>query len=470
MTVYSRRSLLQGAVALGLTGQGVAAQGLDRRPPAKPVPDSEALVGRANLPGQVRYALFDPVAGRMLEQRESSMPLPPASTLKIITALYALDRLGPSYRFRTRVIRSEGTLILAGGGDPVLTSDDLAALAKDVAETGATSPKTFAVWGGALPNIDEIAPPQEDHLAYNPALSGMTLNFNRVHLGWRRANSGGYQMSLEARAARNSPRAYSISALSAAQSETFTYRFDGKQEIWTVSNAAMGRAGSRWLPVRKPELYAGDVFQTLCRAKGLVLPAPKVIRELPPGEEIASHESPPLGEIVKDLLYYSTNLTAEVIGLHASSASDLASSAQRMQDWAAELIAADDMKLADHSGLSADSRVSVGDMVRLLAGPGIKTGLQDFLKHDPLAASLDRDLRPEADVFAKTGTLNFVSNLAGYASAPNGRKLAFAVFCIDPPRHAASRGEDLPSGVISWTRRAKRIQYDLIENWVKRFA
>lgn len=479
MKRYSRRGVLQGAVALGLTAQGTFAQqvqtdgfagrGLAARPPAKPLPDSRAVIAAADLPGRVRYALFDPVAGKMLEEYEGAVPVPPASTLKTITALYALDRLGASHRFRTRVLRSDGMLILAGGGDPVLSSDDLAKLADSLTKAGATSPQRFAVWGGALPQIDEIAPPQEDHLAYNPALSGMILNFNRVHFGWRRAN-GDYQMSLEARAARNSPRAYTVTAQAAAQSDLFRYRFDGDHEIWTVDRSAMGQAGSRWLPIRRPELYAGDVFQTLCRAKGMVLPSPDVIKSIPAGEEIAVHESPPLGEIVRDMLYYSTNLTAEVIGLHASSAPDLKSSAEMMQHWVAERIQPGVMKLADHSGLSADSRVAASTMVRLISGPGLDANLPDYLKHDPLAASVKMATQAKADVFAKTGTLNFVSNLAGFATAPSGRRLAFAVLCSDPQRHAATQGQDLPSGVIGWTRKAKRVQYDLIENWVTRFG
>ncbi len=91
------------------------------------------------------------------------------------------------------------------------------------------------------------------------------LNFNRVHLGWTRVGVD-HQISVEARAADNSPRAYTVTAMPGDQSDLFTYRHDLDREYWTVSRAAMGRTGSRWLPVRLPELYAADVFQTLCRA------------------------------------------------------------------------------------------------------------------------------------------------------------------------------------------------------------
>lgn len=464
MSLLTRRALLGSAFFAGMT-VGAAAQGLSQRPPIKPAPDSGDLIAKANLPGKVSYALYDPAKNLMLEQGLASAQRPPASTLKTITALYALDKLGADYRFKTRVLAAGDMLILAGGGDPVLSTDDLATLAGDLVATGQETPKRFAVWGGALPKLAEISPPQEDYVAYNPAMSGMILNFNRVHLGWRRAGSG-YDMSLEARAARNSPRAYTITASPAVQNDLFSYEFQDNREIWSVSRAAMGRAGSRWLPVRHPELYAGDVFQTLCRAKGLVLPTPEVIDSLPDATEIVTHESPPLTEILRDLLYYSTNLTAEVVGLKASGATDLPASGAMMKDWLLGQGIADEFLFADHSGLSAESRVTAAGMVRVLAGPGLKFNLPDLLKDDPLGARG----QGIAKVSAKTGTLNFVSNLAGYATAPSGRRLAFALLCIDTPRHVASEGKELPAGVLSWTRDAKRLQYNMIEAWAQKFG
>lgn len=471
MSVLTRRRLLTSAIFAGMSASAAMAQSglnqsaLGRRPPGKPVPGSDDLVGRANLPGQVCYALCDPTDGALLEQALGATAQAPASTLKAITAIYALDRLGPDFRFRTRVLRAGDMLILAGGGDPVLSTDDLAKLAGDLAAAGQTSPKRFAVWGGALPKLEEISPPQEDYVAYNPAMSGMILNFNRVHLGWRRAGSG-YEMSLEARAARNSPRAYSITASPAAQKDLFSYQFKDDREIWSVSRAAMGQSGSRWLPVRQPELYAGDVFQTLCRAKGLVLPKPELIDTLPEAQEIAALNSQPLREILRDMLYFSTNLTAEVVGLRASGAAGLSASGNAMKEWLLAQGVTEAFHFADHSGLSPDSQVSATGMVRVLAGPGLKFGLPELLKDDPLEARG----KAIAKVAAKTGTLNFVSNLAGYATAPSGRRLAFALLCSDQARHVASQGEELPAGVLSWTRDAKKLQHDLIESWVQNFG
>lgn len=316
-----------------------------------------------------------------------------------------------------------------------------------------------------MPRIDEVEPGQAVHLSYNPAISGMILNFNRVHLGWRQSGSD-YQMSLEARAEAHSPRAYTITARAGQQAALFTYSADEAREHWVVSRAAMGRAGSRWLPVRKPELYAGDVFQTLCRARGLVLPSPEIIEDLPQGTEIAAIDSPPLRNILIGMMRYSTNLTAEVVGLQASEAASLAASGAAMREWWQGAGGTGEVLFADHSGLSAESRITAGGLAQLMAGYGQQNGLRALMKDDPLVDSLGRDPARRARVEAKTGTLNFVSNLAGYADVPEGRDIVFAVFCANLPSRAQSEGQELPAGVSTWTRRAKTLQAALIETWL----
>lgn len=432
-------------------------QGLDTRPRPRPSRDPADLVARAGLPGRVAYALGDGTAP--IVQREAGALLPPASTMKAITAIYALDRLGRAHRFRTRIIRAGDMLILAGGGDPVLSTDDLATLADDLVMLGRTRPARFAVWGGALPHVARIAPEQAEHLPYNPTLSGLMLNFNRVHLGWSRVGVD-HQIAIEARAAENSPPAHTITARPGDHPAIFTYRHDLEREYWTVARAAMGRSGSRWLPVRLPELYAADVFQTLCRARGLVLPTPEVIETLPEGQVLVHHDSPPLEAVVRDMLRYSTNITAEAIGLQASGAADPAASGQAMRDWLGA--AGQGMRLADHSGLAGASRVSPHAMIRVLAGPGRDLALSALLRRDPLA---DDDQQIAAPVAAKTGTLNFVSNLAGYVTGRSGAERVFAILCADPARRAGTIGQELPEGVGQWTRHAKALQADLVDRF-----
>src|SRR5690606_36801596 len=113
--------------------------------------------------------------------------------------------------FKTRVLRDGDTLVLAGGGEPALDIVALAILTAETAQAvGDWRPLRFAVWGGALPQVEEIAPGQAAHLAYNPSISGMILNYNRVYLGWR--CEADCTLDLQARGSAQLPRARTISA------------------------------------------------------------------------------------------------------------------------------------------------------------------------------------------------------------------------------------------------------------------
>ncbi|MBU2958647.1 D-alanyl-D-alanine carboxypeptidase/D-alanyl-D-alanine-endopeptidase [Paracoccus sp. C2R09] len=454
--MLTRRHFLGSSLAAIAAPSVLRADPLTIRPPVKPALAPSDVVSASGLAGEVGHALIA-IGGTPLSLGKAALRMAPASTMKAITAAYALDRMGPQHRFRTKVVLQGDTLVLAGGGDPVLSTDDLASLADDLVAAGTAAPKRFAVWGGALPRLGQITPEQAPYLAYNPSISGMILNFNRVHLGW---SAAGADMQVQARAARESPRAYTITAAPADQAQLFGYRSDEDREYWTVSRAAIRRAGSRWLPVRLPELYAGDVFQTLCRARGLVLPTPELADRAPQGRELAGHDSQPLIQLLQDMLTYSTNLTAEVLGLHASGRGDLPASSGAMQEWLGDL--GHGMRLSDHSGLASDSRIGAFAMARILAGPGRDLGLPAILKRNPLAEDLGTDPHARHVVRAKTGTLNFVSNLSGYVTTPQGQEGVFAIFCADPARRDASIGAELPAGVSTWTRAAKSLQRDVI--------
>lgn len=476
------------AFVTGMAGVVAAPLSAGPRPVPRPISGSgwagaasDALIAASGLSGRVGYALVEPGSGLLIEGAGQDIPLPPASTMKTLTALYALARLGMGHRFRTRLLvagpvrngRIEGDLVLAGGGDPVLDSDDLDALAAALIARGiAGVTGRFLIWGGALPARDQIADGQPAHVSYNPAVSGLMLNFNRVHLEWRR-NAGRYDLAMDARADTVAPRAYTVSAAVAARDiPVFAYESSGPHEHWTVARPALGRAGSRWLPVRRPLDYAGDVFQTLARARGLGLPAPEAVTDLPAAQEIAAHDSPVLAEILHGMLEYSTNLTAEAVGLAASGAGDQLSSARMMQDWIWAQAPLGEAVLRDHSGLSAGSRISPYGMALALAIGAQGSGLSALLRDQPLVDAKGREYRPQGfGLRAKTGTLNFVSNLCGYLTTQSGRQLVFVIFSRDEARRnaAAQARAELPPGAGAWVRRAKQLQSLMIEGWAARY-
>ncbi|SPH16845.1 D-alanyl-D-alanine carboxypeptidase DacB [Defluviimonas aquaemixtae] len=494
MTV-TRRGLLSGLIGC------VAGRALANAPLSSPRPEAragfvqgsmpvvarapDALIEAAGLGGEVTYLVADARTGLFLEARQGHRPMPPASTAKAITALYALEHLGAGYRFETRLIatgpveagRVQGDLVLVGGGDPTLTTDDLGDLVRALAAAGIRGVTgRFRVWAGALPYIEAIDQSQPVWLGYNPAVSGLNLNFNRVNFVWKR-NGSGYEVGMDARAKRFAPKVYSARVTVAERSQpVYSYKNGGRVEEWSVARRALGKGGSRWLPVRRPDLYAGDVFQTLARAQGVELPAPEAADNLPGGTVVAVHRSADLAPILRDMLKYSNNMTAEAIGMAASSRRGVEShlaSGQAMGDWLKARADATNARFADHSGLAGASRISAVDMVQALVELGPRAGLKGLLKDIPFHdAKGKRTTAQPARVVAKTGTLNFVSTLAGYVSAPGDTELAFAIFTGDVARRDAvpDAQRERPDGGRDWIRRSKRLQQQLIERWVAVYA
>jgi D-alanyl-D-alanine carboxypeptidase/D-alanyl-D-alanine-endopeptidase (penicillin-binding protein 4) len=415
----------------------------------------------------------------MVEVLRPLLRQPPASTAKALTALYALDRLGAGHRFATRLVatgpvvdgRLDGDLVLVGGGDPTLDTNGLGTLAAALKAAGVREVRgRFGVWGGAIPLIDEIDPEQPSHVAYNPAVSALNLNYNRVYFEWVRGPNG-YEVKMDARTESFSPRVSTARMQVVERSvPVYTYaRGDGVDE-WTVARGALGSGGARWLPVRRPDLYAAEVFQTLARSHGIELDPAEVVEGPPAGGEVARHESPSLAIILSEMLRYSTNLTAEVLGIAATDASgpaprSLAESAGRMNAWLDTELDGRRPGLVDHSGLSGESRIAAVDMVQALVRVGVEAPLAQYLR--PFAVD---DAPVPLSVSAKTGTLNFVSALTGYLTAPTGRELAFAILTSDLERRArlSEAERERPPGGREWAGRSRFLQRRLLANWAQR--
>lgn len=483
----TRRFFLGGALASGAGAAWADAPATSIRP-AHRAPDffkraakpAEALVEAARLGGSVSYAVADARTGQMLEVRAPLKGHPPASTAKALTTLYALDALGPDHVFRTRLVatgeiengRIQGDLVLVGGGDPTLDTDDLAEMVAGLKAAGVREiAGRFRVWDENLPQLKRIDPEQPEHVGYNPALGGLNLNYNRVHFGWEKSG-GNYAVTMDARSAHHAP-AVKMARMRVVDRSmpVYTYAEVEGHDDWTVARGALGNGGARWLPVRNPSLYAGEVFEALAHAQGIMLGDEVGHATSPEGTVLVDHESAPLREILRDMLKYSTNVTAELVGLAASAArrdapASLKESAARMNAWLGETLETASPAFEDHSGLGDDSRISAVTMVKALVHSGPEGMLRDLMK------PFNVDTLADHAVQAKTGTLNFVNALAGYVAVPGGGDLAFAIFCSDVERRDALQmsEREKPQGGSSYAYRARTLQRELLTRWSTVFA
>lgn len=493
--MVSRRAFLTGAAGFAAAPAFGGPPETSLRPVFRPeglfrraIPSGAELVAQARLGGRVGFAVADAVTGEMLEVFHPLHAMPPASVAKAITCAYGLDRLGPGYRFRTQLVadgtmadgRLDGDLWLVGSGDPVFDTDALAAMASDLRTLGVREVTgRLLLADGALPQIFQIDPDQPEHVGYNPAISGLNLNYNRVHFQWAR-QSGDYQVSMDARSESLRP-AVQIARMQIEDraAPVYTYAQVEGRDQWTVARGALGDEGARWLPVRRPAAYVAEVFETLARSNGLTFQSVELAEEAPDSATVlVEHVSAPLEDILRDMMRWSTNLTAEVIGLMSTQAggvrpADLHASAAEMSNWMHETLGARQAQFVDHSGLSDQNRVRAQDMVRALVHAGPNGLLRRLMRDIPMRDSLGNLVEDHfVEVVAKTGTLNFVSSLAGYARTRTGKDLAFAIFCGDVERRAALSVDERerPDGGRDYSARARMLQQLLIDRWAMMYG
>ena len=134
------------ACAPGLAGGGLPGAA------AAVAPGTERLGKRLEAALQVRALRRARVSalvvrasdGAVLFERAPDTPLTPASNMKILTAMAALETFGPTWRFETPLFADRlpdadgrvGTLYLQGSGDPVLNSEDWWRMAADLHRHG----------------------------------------------------------------------------------------------------------------------------------------------------------------------------------------------------------------------------------------------------------------------------------------------------------------------------------------------
>ena len=187
---------------------------------------------------------------------------------------------------------------------------------------------------------------------------------------------------------------------------------------------------------------------------------------------LALHDSPELAVLLRGMLRYSTNLTAEVVGLRAAQAlgaapAGPADSAAAMTAWARARFGLGRAEFANHSGLTDRSRIPAAEMARVLARA---EGLEELLRARPILDANRRPVEMGARVVSKTGTLNFVSGLAGYSAAGGGWRSRSS-----PPSRSGGRGccreqRDDPPGGAAWLARARGQEQALLRRWAALYA
>lgn len=423
-------------------------------------------------------------SGRVLYSRNASRLFVPASNMKLFTTALALSTLGADYRLTTQIgarVRIDpsgtlpGDLVLVGGGDPSLSgreypyrnhapplaiysfqpidelADQLVAGGLKRIDGNVVGDDTRYVWE------PEPGPWSSDSAMreYGAPVSALILNDNTFAMTVRPAQRVGDLARLAlAPAFENFVMDNRVVTTERGNRKIEFYRSASGSELHIWGTIPKGDPGyTQELAIGDPALYAAQVLRDALIERGISIHGSAVgvhrFADEPgtsdPAEALpklsfvfAEHRSPPLLELLQVVDKVSQNLHAEILLREVPVASGHPGSREAglatMQQFLASIgIPRSEYQFSDGSGLSRDTLVSPVAITTLLASMNQSSHRDEWLNLLPIGGE-DGTLgsrfegHPEARAIrAKTGTLDHVKAISGYADTQAYGRVAFSL-------------------------------------------
>ena len=422
-------------------------------------------LARAKVPVEAVGVVVEEAGGdsKPLLNHRAGTPMNPASVMKLVTTLAALETLGPTWNWRTPVYvegtAREGTLYgnvyIQGQGDPKLVVErlwlllrrvqglDIRNIAGDIVldrnafEAVAHDPAEF--------DGEPLRP-------YNAAPDALLLNFKSVLLTFvpdRGANAAHVHVEPPLAGVtwpshvplRETECNDYRSTLRADFSDPTLPRFAGRypaacnEKVWPLAYA-------------DPASYGPRAIEGMWRAIGGQLQGKVRYGTVPEGlAQAFALESPPLAEVVRDINKYSNNVMTQqlflTLSLQQQGRGTLAGSRELLQEWWRERFGAGEVpQIANGSGLSREDRMTAGALARLLQYAWTSPLMPELMSSLPISGQ-DGTLRPsrwraKGSAHLKTGSLRDVASVAGFVHADGGRRYVL-VAMVNHPNAGATR-------------------------------
>ena len=335
-------------------------------------------------------------SGKVLASQNAQDAFVPASVAKIVTAWMALETLGNDYRFTTNFyVDPERSLHVRGGGDPFLISEELAIIARKLLKITGNEPFNGIVLDTTYyPGKISIPGIENDDEAYNALNSALAVNFNTIH-AVRKGKS-----------VRSAEKQTPITPLAISQ-----FKKRGPNGRGRISLAQEE-------PVLSAK-YAGELLAAFIQQSGGKVEGEIRIGHIPEKLEVAySHkQSRPLSEIVRQMLLGSNNYIANQLFLEVGAQKlgkpvSIEKSLAVLDTLLAEHDLSEHIQLVEGSGISKKNRVT---------SEGFAGVLRNFKRYAELLKRTKRGSR------YKTGTLDSVSALAGFAKTKKHGQVLFVI-------------------------------------------
>ena len=446
----------------------------------------EVLARPELAPAQTAVKVASLDTGRVLFEENAIKLLHPASVMKTYTVAAALDRLTPDFRFKTSVYAKSqpdtagtihGDLTIYGRGDPSISArfnngdynkviDDLAtrisAAGVKRVEGDLVGDESYFT-GAPLGFGWEWA----DVQWYSGAeVSALSINDNSLDLFVKPGASVGAQCVITTGPPTPLVRFTNRTTTTArgTKREVSVYRALGSNVIEVGGSLPLGDPGSTLIiAAPRPALVFIYMLRAALAARGVTITGRSRAIDayeragvpLQTGSltEIASLQSPPLGEIAAQTFKPSQNLYAELIlrALGSATRTDPKLSSEEAGLAAVRAFLREAgidtslMVLTDGSGLSRRDLITADSSLKLLTYMDRHRFAKAFREALPIAG-VDGTLRNRMkgtvaanNVRAKTGSLPTISALSGYVTSAAGERLAFSILVNNYTNESTSR-------------------------------
>jgi D-alanyl-D-alanine carboxypeptidase/D-alanyl-D-alanine-endopeptidase (penicillin-binding protein 4) len=456
--------------------------------------------------------VLDRDTGETLYESNADRFFTPASNAKVFTTSLALAELGPDFRFRTTLessaqLSSEGHLAgdlrLIGRGDPDLSNRKFPFAGK--VERDGPVEKILAEMADeavakGLKEIDGDIVADDSYYPYDPyppgwAIGDVFFTFGSP-IGALALNDNCISVTIAPGAKVGDPA--NVSVEPAAALDTFTRRVvtvdaSAKPEVGVVRQPGpeflllqgaipLGHSQLRLdLAMPDPTETAGLALKQIFESRGVrvtgtvrvyhaappeiypdalavVGPAPEPVD--PNTTVLAEHLSLPLIESIKLTNKVSQNLHAELLlraVAHEKKGYGVTDAGLWVeQDFLKSIGVADgDVVFSDGSGLARDDLVTPRSIVQLLRYDDKQAWGPAYIATLPISGvdgTLENRMQGTAAagrILAKTGSLDHVHSLSGFATTLGGERLVFAIFENNNPQHAREATASFDSIVVA---------------------
>lgn len=405
--------------------------------------------------------------------------LNPASTIKTVTTLAALDTLGPSYTWRTGLYALgpvvdgtlQGDLLMRGSGDPFLVEEQLRGMLKVLRRSGVQRISGNLVLDGSYFDASVVEQGNIDNQAgraYNTEPHAVIANFQTVTFFFFPHGNGRDVLILSD---PHLPNLRIDNRLRQKQAACSGYQRgisfgvnpdDAGEVVFSGEFPARCTVFQMTREVLDPLAYTFGLFNTLWQELGGVLEGSLVEGELPDGAEpLVVWTSPPLSDVITSINKFSNNLmTRHLLLTLGAEQSDPPATVEKgvaaVNSWlAAQGIDATRMHMVNGSGLSRAARVTPAFMHDVLQAGYSSLWMPEFVSSLPLNG-LDGTMRgrvrateQRGRMHVKTGSLDGVSGVAGYVTAHSGKVYAVAGI-LNHELADRGPGVELMDALLAW--------------------